>query len=123
MGRREFRVFVYRNLNRGGFSVRGVASGLVVAHAEGVQLADARFRVGEGGRARVLRTGTRNVHAGVEGDLVIDPALMRPRPADAVRVRYSPFESAHFVDERGACVMQAPYVWLEGGKVYIPCRK
>lgn len=66
------KVFVYFNLNKLCLSVRAVGgphAGLVVAHARAVQLDRATFKVSQAGRARVLRERSKNVHAGIVGDL------------------------------------------------------
>ena len=58
-------VRVYRNLNKGGYSV--MQDRLVVAHTEHVMLFDVKFKVGEAGRTRALTEGRKNVHAFAEG--------------------------------------------------------
>jgi hypothetical protein len=116
---RSLRVFVYRNLHRGGWSVRSVRTGLVIAHADSVQVRDAVFKVGEAGRRRVVRTGVRTVHAGVEGTLVIDPAgIWRPRRTRVVS--YNPFRGPAFTDGEGREVREAAVVWLKDGKAHVP---
>lgn len=81
------RAFVYRNLNRGGFSIRDRSTGRVAAYAETVVLVGVRFRVQPAGRRK-------NVHAGAAGDLVgytrrpLDPSdlegAVEVRPGDPV---------------------------------------
>lgn len=61
--RRE--IEVYRNLNRGGYSIR--QDGLVVAHADNVMVKDATFVVNGAGWRRMRQEGRRNVHAWVRG--------------------------------------------------------
>jgi hypothetical protein len=61
------KVFVYKNLHKGCWSVKDVKSGLVLAHCEEIELENATFKVSEAGRQRVLREGRKNVHAGVVG--------------------------------------------------------
>lgn len=76
----QFRVFVYRNLSNGMWSVKaleGEHAGKVVLHAHNVSLGGTKgirqgkpgieFRVSEAGRQRVLREKQKNVHAGVVG--------------------------------------------------------
>ena len=66
------RVRVYRNLNRGGYSVlswEGPSKGLVVAHCDTIALYSARFIVQKSGWLRFWNTGTKNVHAYVEGNI------------------------------------------------------
>lgn len=58
-------VRVYRNLHRGGYSIKQGRQ--VVAHAERLCLKDVRFIVSERGRQRVLRDGHKCVHAYAEG--------------------------------------------------------
>lgn len=118
-GLRKIRVFAYRNLNRGGFSARAHPGGRVVAHADTLLIEDAAFRVSEAGRRRVLDQRRRNVHAGVVGDLVVDPRLAcellkrRRFPAD-----YNPYRGPAFVTEDGRPVESSPSVLLEGGRAW-----
>lgn len=84
-------VEVYRNLHRGGYSVR--QGGKVVAHSDYVTMLDAEFHVSEAGRQRVLKTGRRNVHAWARGQLV---KCAPTRQQMNARVRYSPKTSGCF---------------------------
>jgi len=63
------RVFVYKNLHENCWSVRDKESGHVVAHADRVELSQVQLKVGAAGRERVLREQSKNVHAGLEGNL------------------------------------------------------
>lgn len=63
------RVFVYKNLHENCWSVRDKQSGHVVAHADRVELTQVQLKVGAAGRERVLREQSKNVHAGLEGNL------------------------------------------------------
>lgn len=60
------KVFVYRNLHKNLYSVRG-PEGKVLAHTDHLFLKDVKYCVGEKGRERVLREKQKNVHAGVRG--------------------------------------------------------
>jgi hypothetical protein len=66
----EYPVEVYRNVTKKGvvYSIR--QHGLVVAHATEVNLVNAEFIVKQAGRKRVKKTGTKNVHAFVRGELI-----------------------------------------------------
>ena len=85
----QFRSFVYRNLAQDCWSVKaleGPNAGRVVLHAKYVAISgDAEFRVSEAGRARVVREGRKNVHAGVVGSIYW---------ADVVTERYPTVTSA-----------------------------
>lgn len=116
---RQYRVFVYRNLHNDCFSVRSVDTGRVIAHVKSVQVSDARFIVSEAGRQRVLREKRKNVHAGVEGVLVMDPTLMW-RPCRTRVVTYNPLRGPHFTDQQGKPVHESKFAWLKDGKVHIP---
>lgn len=66
------RVFVYWNLNRGGFSIKaldGAAKGKVVAHASDVLLFDVHMTVGHASRQRIAAGAHKEVHAGFKGTL------------------------------------------------------
>lgn len=63
------RVFVYKNLHENCWSVRDKQTGHVVAHADRVELSQVQLKVGQAGRQRVLREQSKNVHAGLEGNL------------------------------------------------------
>jgi len=73
------RVRVYRNLNRGGYSVlswEGPDKGLVVAHCDTIALYSARFIVQKSGWQRFWDTGRKNVHAYVEGNVNNPPGVV-----------------------------------------------
>ena len=66
------RVAVYFNIRRRVFSVKaldGPSRGRVIGHHTYVPLLDVCFRVSQAGRARVLETGQKNVHAFVVGTM------------------------------------------------------
>jgi hypothetical protein len=66
----ELPVEVYRNTNRKGvvYTIRQL--GYVVAHANEVNLVNAEFYVSQPGRKRVKKTGRKNVHAWIRGELI-----------------------------------------------------
>ncbi|GJD66480.1 hypothetical protein [Methylobacterium frigidaeris] len=86
---------VYRNLTRRAWSVR--EGGRVVAHLPELALRDVRLVVRPGGRAAVLRTGQRSVHAWARGTRTELPAI----PPGAVEIGYSPFEAEFFTSRPG----------------------
>jgi hypothetical protein len=94
------KVFVYFNLHKKVWSVKaleGENKGRVVAHADIVQLANARPKVSEAGRQRVLREQRKNVHAGVVGEWLTG----LPEDAwlsDPVFPTYNPYKYSTFVD-------------------------
>ena len=92
------RVFVYRNLHKGAWSVRSQRTGLVLMHATTVYLRDTRFKASEAGRQRILRERQKHVHAGIEGNVI---AINEPPPLDLpswTRVTYNPYRYATFVE-------------------------
>jgi hypothetical protein len=65
-------VRVFRNLTRKCYSIQARIAGKgwrTVAHADAVELSSAIFHVSAAGRARVLATGRKVVHAWVQGEL------------------------------------------------------
>jgi hypothetical protein len=89
-------VQAYRNLNirdHVAYSVRSKKTGRVVAHEPVVVVSDADLKVQPGGRARVLRTKRKAVHAFVEGCL--EKPTKRARPLEPIR--YNPYLFSSFV--------------------------
>lgn len=84
------KVRVYYNLHRKQLSVQSKTpkGWRVWLHANKVTLEDVEFKVSEAGRQRVLREKKKNVHAFVEGNLVLDGiGKIEPR----VWVSYNPY--------------------------------
>ena len=88
-------VRVYWNLHRNLYSVQ--QRGLVVGHAENIELRDVTFKVSEAGRQRVLKESRKNVHAFVTGYLYegkeernYDTSIVyNPYKYDSFRLRYN----------------------------------
>ena len=96
--------FIYYNLHRHVWSIKaleGPKSGLVIAHADNVYLKDAIGSVSEKGRQRVLRERSKNVHAGIVGELI----AYTDGPTEAgdlgfpglTEVTYNPYKYSTFV--------------------------
>lgn len=99
------KVWVYFNVRTRTFSVR--CDGKVIDHTDHVVLCDARFRVSEAGRQRVLETGHKNVHAYIVGYLCEN---MHGLVTDS-HARYNPQNCENFVDcYTGQPVRSAPFV-------------
>ena len=81
---------VYRNLTRRVWSVR--EGGRVVEHVAEIALADVRLIVQPGGRAAVIRSGHRCVHAWARGTRIAFECV----PPGAIEVGYSPWCSEFF---------------------------
>lgn len=92
------RVYVYRNLHNGLFSVWH--QGRVLAHVPEIHLKDAEFRVRESGRQKVLREKKKNVHAFVVGTVDSTPSTSAATP-----VMYNPY--MHPPDQPGSFVRAA----------------
>jgi hypothetical protein len=111
------KVRVYFNLHRKQLSVQHkTPSGWRLwRHAEQVTLENPRFRVSEPGRQRVLREKRKNVHALIEGDLVLtEGAPITP----ATAVTYNPYKMATFQTvEAGEPVRSAKYAIINGRKI------
>lgn len=110
-GLNGLRCEIFFNLHSGLFSVRALAGpdkGRVVAHAESFEMESASFVVQKAGRAKVLQSRNKNVHAFVRGTIAIGSVA---RASDHVeswsRVRYNPYESDSFLAESGMPVKAA----------------
>jgi hypothetical protein len=92
------KVFVYYNLHKRTWSVKaleGPRKGRVIAHSKYVVLRNAHGKVSAAGRARVLREGRKNVHAGMVGDFV--QGVEVKLPSWAQDVTYNPYKYETFV--------------------------
>lgn len=101
-------VFVYFNLIRKCFSVRDVVTGRVLDHKDSLIIRYATFKVGKGGRERVLRTNHKNVHAGVKGFLM---PYEEPK-GDTVQITYNPYKHETFVE------LESQKPVIQSGKCY-----
>lgn len=100
------KVFVYFNLHKKCWSVKameGERKGRVIAHKDFVILGDAKAKVSEAGRQRVLRERKKNVHAGIIGEWLndvdgklIDAALLG-NATNPHMVVYNPYKYKTFV--------------------------
>ncbi|WP_156829769.1 hypothetical protein [Methylovulum miyakonense] len=97
------KVFVYWNLHKQLWSVRDQTTRKVTAHLTFFCLANCQFVVNEKGRQRVIRTGHKNVHAGVTGYFV-DCTPVTNRPWGCDRVTYNP--QTHTSFKRGGVPIQ-----------------
>lgn len=132
------RVRVYKNAHKtraqdkSVYSIKSIASNLVIGYSCYLTITDTKFIVQPSGRERVLKTKIKNVHAFIEGtinasladrlsssnkeiinrkyDFLIDPlqSMLNLKFAE-----YNPYEHASFVDKRtGNKVASSPKVWL-----------
>ena len=98
------KVFVYYNLHKHKWSVKDVKTGRVIGHYYDISLYNAKFKVSEAGRARVLKEKRKNVHAGVEGYLTkhtlprkMDGTILWESQSERHRVTYDPYKYDTFV--------------------------
>jgi hypothetical protein len=86
------KVFVYFNLHKKCWSVRH--NGKVIAHLQSVCLYNAKFKVSQAGRLRVIQEKRKNVHAGVFGTIIAkeDYGYQADTP-----VTYNPYRFETFV--------------------------
>jgi len=92
------RVMVYYNLHKHTFSVQ--KNGIVVIHADFVKLEDVEFRVRQGGKEKVRKEKSKNVHAFVIGNLVDFcqyPCDEIPEEPTGNVVTYNPYKYDTFV--------------------------
>ena len=103
------KVEIYFNLHKRLFSIRE-RHGKVIAHKKWVGLVRPTFVVQQGGRKRVLRNKSKNVHAFVrpEGYQGFDDFTPLDKVTDAyTTVRYNPYKYTSFVDENEDPIFEA----------------
>ncbi len=114
-------VDVYWNLHSGVWSVRDRRTRLVVAHLNGLVLADVRFRVSAAGNARVRSEGRKNVHAFARGTIVW-PAAEETHDlrGGLVQVTYNPYKYTSFVvQDTEEPIYEGRKAWLNGRSVLV----
>lgn len=92
------KVMVYYNLHKHTFSV--TYKGVVILHADYVKLGNVEFRVREGGKEKVRREKSKNVHAFVIGELLDYcefPCENIPSEPSNKVVTYNPYKYNSFV--------------------------
>lgn len=113
------RVRVYFNLHRKLFSVQEKTSKgwRVWLHANQITLENVVFKVSEAGRQRVIREKKKNVHAFVEGDMVLDGT----EPIHtSTQLSYNPYKAGSFVDRDSQTpVHKAKFALLKDKHIYI----
>lgn len=127
------KVFVYFDLHHKCWSLKSLKTGRVLNidvvdgkrvknEIQKVVLHDAKFKVSEAGRKRVLETGVKNVHAGVVGTVVSVGSVADDLAAYCTRpVTYNPKKYSSFVDARTEFpVESAHYAVLDSRKVFVP---
>lgn len=96
-------VRVYKNLHNGLFSVQH--KGRVIAHVDHLTLVGATFTVQPAGRAKVVATGCKQVHAFVNGEVSYGGCT-----SYAERVSYNPYKAGTFTTVKGQPVTAAATV-------------
>jgi hypothetical protein len=92
------KVMVYYNLHKHTFSIS--RNGRVIAHADYVKLTDVEFRVRQGGREKVVREKSKNVHSFVIGtleDYCKFPCENLPSEPNSNIVTYNPYKYNSYV--------------------------
>jgi hypothetical protein len=109
------KVFVYWNLHKNLWSVKcleGPNKGRVIARLAFVKLRDCVFKVSESGRQRVLKTKTKNVHAGVIGYLTDTIPKKLNKTAT-----YNPYKYSSFVNRKTLKpVTKSDFVMLDSNR-------
>ena len=105
------RVRVYRNLHNGLYSVQH--KGRVIAHVAELTLTGATFTVQPAGRAKVVATRKKLVHAFVNG-VVADEVQTLPN-----RVSYNPYRAGHFATMDGLPITAAASATVRDNAIFI----
>jgi hypothetical protein len=118
-------VCVYKNLNRGGWSITAVKGndnrGLLLAHADEIVLHGARAVVKESRRQVIAAGGHREVCAWFVGKIITDEGTEEIPQFSGARVTFRPREQpAFFRTDTGDDVSTADRLWFdEHGNAWI----
>jgi hypothetical protein len=91
------RVFVYRNLRTGTWSVKSLRTGRVILHDNKVNLENCVLKVSQRGKEKVREQRQKNVHAGVVGDLVTWGKMPPKEYQYVTPMTYNPYRYDRFV--------------------------
>jgi hypothetical protein len=123
------KAFVYFDYHRKCWSIRDLATGLVVNYrgqgkgrtkilTQVVCLRACTFKVSERGRQEVLRTKQKNIHAGVVGTVCRLTAAQRRNLTK--QVTYNPYKYSSFVEKATETpIHEAPVALLLNGRVFV----
>jgi len=106
-------VEVYRNLHRGGYSIR--QGGLVVAHSKDIVIKDCTFHIRSSAHRLFKKTGERNVHAYAKGYLgTVDDILLR-----FSHILYYDLERGVFHAELFGDLENCEVLYTQGDKIFV----
>lgn len=112
---------VYFNLHKRKLSIQekrindsGKLVWKVVRHADFIFLKDAKFKVSEAGRQKVIKEKKKNVHAFVVGYTLESPKKLLPLNT---QVFYNPYKFSSFVDGETNPIFGSELVLIQGSKV------
>lgn len=113
---KQAKYYTYRNLNKGGFSVKH--RGLVVNRNDSMIIDNGEFRVSLPGRNRVLKDKKRNVHAYIVSDNFESRDFKLTK--DCLEVTYNPYKAEFFyIKTSGKRIDKADKILLKDGRAYI----
>lgn len=103
-------VRVYRNINTGTLSVQEKTpqGWRVKMHPHKIKIKNAKFKVNQTGRNKVLKTKQKNVHAMIEGELVDTKGNISGQ-----KIIYDPYKTKHFMKPSGKKVSEAEIVMVD----------
>lgn len=106
---------VYYNRHKRCLSIQEKVDGAwrVARHAEQCIVKNAKFKVSEAGRQRVLKEQRKNVHAVIVGEELNQITYSKVPNAS---VTYNPYKAKTFVDERNNPIHEAEIVVIRGNK-------
>jgi hypothetical protein len=104
------KVRIYRNLNTGTLSAQEKTSKgwRVTMHPSRIKLKNAKFKVNQTGRKKVLKDKQKNVHAVIEGELVDTKSTI-----DGQKIIYDPYKTSQFMLKSGKKVFEAELVSVD----------
>ena len=120
------KVFVYFNLHKKLWSVKCIEPkdpmyGKVIAHKEKVTLLNAKPKVSEAGRQRVLKEKRKNVHAGVVGEYM-GGKLFGEFNGTVSNVTYNPYKYDTFVyAQNKQNWLGSPIVYMDATTRFVLC--
>ena len=122
------KVEVYKNLRKHCWSIRDLKTGKVIAHCNSIYLKDAKLVVRPAGRAKVLDTKQKNVHAFIRGQVDHSKeGWIKNRFNSLAEVKYNPYENETFIkinsDGTSIPIHEVDQIYLDSnGQVFLGAR-
>lgn len=112
------KVYVYKNNHKNCYSLRSYQTRKVIDWKKNLVLKNAKFKVSQSGRKRVLKEKRKNIHAGIEGWWDQSYNFNIKDLDETHKIFYNPYKTEYFLNKNGEKIEKAKIVFLTEVGVY-----